>query len=576
MKKLKFNKVYWRNIISFLIFGVFIHFAMSTITGTNQQKRDLGDGRVEIARIYSDGTEEIIQGRSDGYESWQGPTTIEYKDDMGMRTAFEEVNMVDGKRHGKSIVTYPGGGQTVFCYNMGERVECEKSALAGHNSSYEILSYKYPWFTLKLNVFGFSDDYIKAYMDTLETVFNELKAEIDNFEDLYDETDDILSETHYERFISFNGELTLYLGVELSKNSEFRRAVLDQQRSKDNSLNDVIKNNYPNYLNMLNEYGVSGADFEAFGHVFDSLMNTYTPLDVNDVFFIDSVDTRMYNAIMWIYDSGDNDLIALDLQKSLSLINAREALQMLSKKSNLVLAQDRNDIAPDQVSAIVLSLLLMNFTDADLIRNSVFEWYSLEQGMAILPTATTSFVNRNSASSVTVSGNISADGGADISARGIVWSTGFNPLLSDNVISLGTGTGSFETQITGLNETNTYYARSYATNSAGTAYGNCLMFTTNLAVGIQSSELSDTKISIYPNPASEKVNVSFSLSGAKYIEITIINMNGQTVKNIKMENPVEGENQVNFDVSELETGIYQVLIKNEDNSIDANKLIITR
>ena len=71
---------------------------MAIIRGTNQQKFVYIDGskRVEIAKTFSAGNKEIITGTSDAYEAWQGITTIEYQDDFGERTAFEEVNIIDG------------------------------------------------------------------------------------------------------------------------------------------------------------------------------------------------------------------------------------------------------------------------------------------------------------------------------------------------------------------------------------------------------------------------------------------------------------------------------------------------
>jgi uncharacterized protein (TIGR02145 family) len=75
-------------------------------------------------------------------------------------------------------------------------------------------------------------------------------------------------------------------------------------------------------------------------------------------------------------------------------------------------------------------------------------------------------------------GNISSDGGATVSARGLVYSTSTNPTLSNTVLTISSGTGSFLGTLTGLSPITTYYIRAYATNSAGTAYGNETSFTT--------------------------------------------------------------------------------------------------
>lgn len=75
-------------------------------------------------------------------------------------------------------------------------------------------------------------------------------------------------------------------------------------------------------------------------------------------------------------------------------------------------------------------------------------------------------------------GNITDDNGSTITARGVCWSTSEIPTTSDSKTTDGSGTGSFTSNITGLNAGMTYYIRAYATNSAGTVYGNQRSFTT--------------------------------------------------------------------------------------------------
>ena len=75
-------------------------------------------------------------------------------------------------------------------------------------------------------------------------------------------------------------------------------------------------------------------------------------------------------------------------------------------------------------------------------------------------------------------GNITSDGGAAITERGVCWSTSETPIISDNKSTGGTGTGSFTCNIKGLTGNTTYYIAAYATNSAGTGYGEIKSFTT--------------------------------------------------------------------------------------------------
>mgnify|MGYP002399017678 FL=1 len=95
---------------------------------------------------------------------------------------------------------------------------------------------------------------------------------------------------------------------------------------------------------------------------------------------------------------------------------------------------------------------------------------------ATLTTKTPSGVNSYDALS---GGNITDDGGGSITVRGICWNKTGSPTTSDSKTENGTGTGEFDSAITGLDAQTTYYARAYAVNVAGTAYGNEVTFTTD-------------------------------------------------------------------------------------------------
>jgi hypothetical protein len=95
-----------------------------------------------------------------------------------------------------------------------------------------------------------------------------------------------------------------------------------------------------------------------------------------------------------------------------------------------------------------------------------------------LPALTTTNISSITSATATSGGNISSDGGGTITARGICWSTNQIPTISDYRTTDGTGTGSFSSTLAGLSANTKYYVRSYATNSAGTAYGNEISFTT--------------------------------------------------------------------------------------------------
>ena len=79
----------------------------------------------------------------------------------------------------------------------------------------------------------------------------------------------------------------------------------------------------------------------------------------------------------------------------------------------------------------------------------------------------------------TCGGEVIDDGGFNVTARGICWSTHHNPTVADAHTSNGTGIGSFTNSITGLTQGTTYYVRAYATTSEGTTYGIEKSFTTH-------------------------------------------------------------------------------------------------
>ena len=100
----------------------------------------------------------------------------------------------------------------------------------------------------------------------------------------------------------------------------------------------------------------------------------------------------------------------------------------------------------------------------------------------LVSTNTITYLTDNSA---TGGGNVTHDGNATITARGVVWNTTGDPTLHNNIgfTINGQGLGSFTSNITGLNPSTDYYVRAYATNSAGTSYGNQVSFQTNFAIG---------------------------------------------------------------------------------------------
>ena len=108
-----------------------------------------------------------------------------------------------------------------------------------------------------------------------------------------------------------------------------------------------------------------------------------------------------------------------------------------------------------------------------------------------IPVLSTTAVTDITQATATCGGNITSDGGATVTARGVCWSTGQTPTISDNKTTDGTGAGEFSSILSGLSPNTTYYVRAYATNSSGTGYGSAMSFTTQ--EGSSGSTFTDTR-----------------------------------------------------------------------------------
>ena len=95
----------------------------------------------------------------------------------------------------------------------------------------------------------------------------------------------------------------------------------------------------------------------------------------------------------------------------------------------------------------------------------------------VLTTSPVSFITLISASS---GGYISSEGWSAVTSRGVVWGTSTNPtILSSPKTIDGSGKGIYESKLNELLPSTQYYVRAYATNNAGTGYGNEISFNTN-------------------------------------------------------------------------------------------------
>lgn len=97
---------------------------------------------------------------------------------------------------------------------------------------------------------------------------------------------------------------------------------------------------------------------------------------------------------------------------------------------------------------------------------------------ALIPSVTTSPLVDITITTALLGGTVTSDGGERVTFRGVCWSTSAHPTILNDKTSDGIDTGTFTSFVSGLKTNTIYYARAYANNKVGTAYGNEISFTT--------------------------------------------------------------------------------------------------
>ena len=139
-----------------------------------------------------------------------------------------------------------------------------------------------------------------------------------------------------------------------------------------------------------------------------------------------------------------------------------------------------------------------NSVDKEFLR-TLKDWILATSGELAAPTTSTTAASNITATTATLNGNITSDGGATITARGFVYATSNTDLIigATDVASVAVSgtTGVFTENITGLTAGTKYYYRAYATNSVDTTYGAVQSFTTSAPVAPTAPTTSTTAAS---------------------------------------------------------------------------------
>lgn len=88
-----------------------------------------------------------------------------------------------------------------------------------------------------------------------------------------------------------------------------------------------------------------------------------------------------------------------------------------------------------------------------------------------------------------------------------------------------------------------------------------------LLVGVDEEANFGTSLMVYPNPASDQVNVEYQLQKGADVNIIVTDLLGKQVMQIHRENNMQGAHKEILDVSDLPTGMYIVSLASGDEVI---------
>jgi uncharacterized protein (TIGR02145 family) len=128
---------------------------------------------------------------------------------------------------------------------------------------------------------------------------------------------------------------------------------------------------------------------------------------------------------------------------------------------------------------VIITLFLVNITQAQIMLPA---YQAIQYRRNSLPVISTNAITSISTNSAVSGGTITSDGGAAVIVRGICWDINSGPTIAlATKTTNGAGIGTFNSILSSLAPSTTYFVRAYATNNVGTVYGNEVIFTTSCA-----------------------------------------------------------------------------------------------
>ena len=291
--------------------------------------------------------------------------------------------------------------------------------------------------------------------------------------------------------------------------------------------------------------------------------------DLNDPFFSDTVDIRLYRAIMAVYDSESESIVATLKGAYDFTLKNRNSKFLDSRLHSL---KTKVNKTPKEVSETLILIMLTEYLSGDYLKLSVKDAYFNKKNIPVLPTVTT-FLSNSDFSSANVSVNIIENGGSEFLQKGIVCATIYNPVLQNNIINSGTGDGAFTETITELEMGVKYYARAFATNSEGTAFGNCVELKLNQNTSNSELNISEFECNVFPNPVRDYARIVIRPTNNERIFLKIIDVLGKMVVEKEFAGFAHSNSEQDIDLTQLKPGVYQFIFSNENKILGKQKVV---
>jgi Fibrobacter succinogenes major domain (Fib_succ_major). len=121
---------------------------------------------------------------------------------------------------------------------------------------------------------------------------------------------------------------------------------------------------------------------------------------------------------------------------------------------------------------------ILNISYTSFLILSIFLFHSCKKEKPTLPIVMTAAITDISYTTANSGGEVTNEGGAPVTGKGVCWNTSADPTISNSKTNENGGLGAFTSNLTRLTPNTLYYVRAYATNIAGTGYGEQVILKT--------------------------------------------------------------------------------------------------